>query len=212
MPTSRTFLQLAAPGLAALALGGCDPQMTAGGSPTRAKVTVAGASVTVAAPAGFCIDKDSTRVSRDGAFVLMSDCAILGQPGGTGGPAKGALTVAVSSGPLTGEGDAAGSLADVADFAKTPEGRALLGRSGRADRVRIVTTLERNGVLYLLVEDRGSQPVAGIDRQFWRAFLEVNDRMTVLSELGFVGRDGGPQEGFAALSALARTMQAANPG
>lgn len=199
-------------GLALLALAACDPsQMPGGASPSRAKVTVAGRPVVVAAPAGFCVDADSTRVSADGAFVLMSDCALLGMTGGAGPAGGGALTVAVSSGALTGEGDASGALEDIAEFARTAEGRALLGRSGRADRVRILTEVARGDVLYLLIEDRGSQPVAGIDRQFWRAFLEVNDRMTVLTELGFAGGESDPRQGFEHLSALARAMQAANP-
>ena len=44
----------------------------------------------------------------------------------------------------------------------------------------------------MLVEDRGPQPIAGIDRQFWRAFLEVNGRMAALSVLGFEGAGARP--------------------
>lgn len=208
MPSLDALRRLGSLALAALALAACDPAQMGNGSSSRAKVTVAGRPVVVAAPAGFCIDSDSTRVSADGAFVLMSDCALLGQAGGGSG---GALTVAVSAGALTGEGDATGSLDEIAEFARTPEGRALLGRSGRADRVRVLSEVARGDVLYLLVEDRGSQPVAGIDRRFWRAFLEIDGRMTVLSELGFVGRESDPQRGFTQLAALAQAMQAANP-
>ena len=53
--------------------------------------------------------------------------------------------------------------------------------------MRILTTQLQGGVLYVLVEDRGAQPIAGIDRQFWRAFLEVNGRLVALSVLGFEG-------------------------
>ena len=63
----------------------------------------------------------------------------------------------------------------------------MLGRSGQPDRVRILATQTRGDVLYLLIEDRGRLPIAGIDRRFWRAFLEVNGRMTALSVLGFEG-------------------------
>ena len=67
------------------------------------------------------------------------------------------------------------------------------------------------GALFVLVEDRGPQPIAGLDRRFWRAFLEVNDRMTVLSVLGF---DGGvdAQAGLQQLAALASAIRGANPG
>ena len=66
-------------------------------------------------------------------------------------------------------------------------------------------------MLYVLVEDRGRQPIAGIDRQFWRAFLEVNGRMTVLSVLGFEGAGVAPQQGLDQLAALAAAIQRANP-
>ena len=71
----------------------------------------------------------------------------------------------------------------------------MLGRSGQPDRVRILATQPQRDVLYVLVEDRGRQPIAGIDRQFWRAFLEVNGRMTALSVLGFAGAGVGAAGG-----------------
>ena len=98
------------------------------------------------------------------------------------------MTASVSTGGFAGEGDtAAGSLEDLAEFAETREGRTVLGRSGQPDRVRILNTQLSGDVLYVLVEDRGAQPIAGIDRQFWRAFLEVNGRLVALSVLGFEG-------------------------
>ena len=193
--------------LVALLVAGCDPATMAAGSPSRQKVTVAGQVVTIAAPPGHCIDTTSTRIDPAGAFVLMNDC------GGTGAarPPRASLTASVSSGGLTGEGDAAaGSLAELRDFVTTPDGLALVGRSGRARGVRVLDEKLTNGVLFVLVEDSGPQPIAGLDRRFWRAFLEVNGRMTVLSVLGFGSLD--PQEGLDEIAALASAIRAANPG
>ena len=67
-------------------------------------------------------------------------------------------------------------------------------------------------MLYVLVEDRGPQPIAGIDRRFWRAFLEVKGRMAALSVLGFEGAGLGPQDGLNQIAAFARSIRAANPG
>jgi hypothetical protein len=203
MPTSR-LAALVAP---ALALAACNPEMMAGSS-TRQKVTVAGRAVTIAAPPGFCIDEGSTRVDSAGAFVLMRDCD--GNPEAR--PPRAALTASVSSGGLTGEGDAASdTLLELGDYLATPDGLALVGRSARAGRVRVLAQQVSNDVLFVLVEDRGPQPIAGLDRTFWRAFLEVNDRMTVLSVLGFDG-GGGPEEGLRQLAALASAIRGANPG
>ena len=123
-----------------------------------------------------------------------------------------ALTAAVSTGAIGGEGDdPVQSLEDLGSSRQAPEGRALLGRSGRSDGVSILATRQRDGVLYLLVEDRGSQPIAGLDRRFWRAFLEVNGRMTALSVLGFEGAGVDAQQGLNHLAAFAAAIQRANP-
>jgi hypothetical protein len=197
--------------LAAITLGACDPSMMAGtGGASRADVTVAGRAVTIAAPPGLCIDTPSTVIDADGAFFLISDCDLIA--GTLGNPASGALTASVSSGGLGGEGDdEAATLDDLAGFLQTSDGRAILGRSGQARGVRELTSLRRDDVLYVLVEDRGPQPIAGIDHRFWRAFLEVNGRMTVLSVLGFAQSGRSDQESLNELAALAASIQAANP-
>jgi hypothetical protein len=189
---------------AALLLAACDPAAM-GAGPTRQRVTVAGRAVTIAAPPGLCIDEGSTRVDSAGAFVLMRDCSEAGTP-------KAALTASVSSGGLTGEGDAASdTLRDLQAFLATPDGLALVGRSGRSSGVRVLAQQLTSDVLFVLVEDRGPQPIAGLDRRFWRAFLEVNGRMTVLSELAFAG-GVGPEQGLEQLAALASAIRGANPG
>ena len=207
-------------GLAAaamLVLAACDPA-TMGAAPgksgataSRARLDVAGRAVTIVPPGGFCIDPDSISSSDDGAFVLMTDCGRAGEGGGQGRVGA-AMTASVSTGGFAGEGDTdAGSLADLAEFVASGEGRAVLGRSGQPDRVRVLNTQVSGDVLYVLVEDRGAQPIAGIERQFWRAFLEVNGRLVALSVLGFEGAGLAPQSALDQIAALARATQAANP-
>jgi hypothetical protein len=199
-------------GLAALALAACDPAML-GTAPSRATVNVAGGPVIVAGPPGFCIDRPALNVTEAGAFALLGDCRQLG--GGAGGldrsPAGAALTASISAGGLAGEGDdPAPSLAELAEFVQTPDGRALLGRSGRPDRVRILATRAEGDVLYVLVEDRGPQLIAGVEPRFWRAFLEVRDRMAVLSVLGFQGAALDEQASLNLLASFVASMRSAN--
>lgn len=211
MPISRRLG--AALVLAGLAVAGCDPSLTgAAGGPSRARVTVAGEAVTIAAPPGFCVDPKSTAVNAEGAFVLMSDCGLLGRAGAGRPPVGAVLTASVSPSGLAGEGDdPGGSLEELRDYAGTREGRAALGRSGQPDRVRILSTEVKGDVLYLLVEDLGPLPIPGIDRRFWRAFLEVNGRTVALSVLGFEGGGVDPQQALNQLAALAASIKAANP-
>lgn len=209
MPISERFPAVVRLVAAALVLAACDPASLSG-TPTRTSVNVAGGPITVAAPPGFCIDRESTRIEEFGAFVLMSDCALLAGDASDGSIGA-ALTASISAGGLGGEGDdPAQSLADLADFVASGEARTMLGRSGQPGGVRVLATRESDGVLYVLVEDRGRQPVAGIDRRFWRAFLEIDERMVVLSVLGFEGAGIEPQQGLNLLATLAATMKASN--
>lgn len=199
---------LAFAGLAATAA--CDPSMMQGSSPSRARFDVGGDGVTIAAPTGWCIDPSTARRSADGAFVLLTDCGLLGKPGTTVGRKGMALTASISGGSLlAAEGDA-DALSDFQDFAASREGRTVLGRSGQASRVRILSTRESGGVYYVLVEDRGKLPIAGLDRQFWRAFLDVNGHTVALSSLGFTG-ESDAQASLNELATFAKWIQAANP-
>jgi len=189
--------------LALSALAACDPSAMATGSTSRQTVSVAGREVTVAAPSGLCIDAPSTRVEPLGAFLLLKDCGATAATGL-------AMTASVSSHGLGGSGPATeATLASLRRYLDTPQGRAMAGRSGRAGGVRIVADQVSGDVLFVLVEDRGPQPIAGLDRQFWRAILEVNGRMTVLSALGF--GPVPPDEELTALAAFASSIRAANP-
>lgn len=201
----------AAAAVALVLLAACDPTAM-GAAPDRATVSVAGRDVTILAPPGFCVDPASTNVSSTGAFVLVSDCGLLGTRQVIAeGDAEETVGAVMTASVSAAQGEGPGSVAEVERFAATAQGRAALGRSGRGDRVRIVATQTRRGVLYLLIEDRGPQPIAGIEPAFWRAFLDVKGQMTVLSVLGFEGAGVGPTEGLALLQRFADSVQAANP-
>ena len=209
--SERRFSRVAGAATVVLAVGGL-AQAAWAGPATRTKVTVAGQAVTIAAPAGFCVDTKSTTMTTEGAFVLMSDCSLLGGAKTGKRPIGAALTASVSNGGIAGEGDSeTGTLDDLEDFAATADGRAVLSRSGEAERVRVLSKVKSGDVLYVLIEDRGKLPVAGIDRTFWRAFFDVNGRMVALSELGFEGSGLERQQALDQLAALAAAIRAANP-
>ena len=208
----RGWSRAAGLALAVLALAACDPA-SMGDAPTRTTVNVAGGPVGIAGPRGCCIDRDTLNVSEAGAFALLGDCGELGGGGGAlaRSPQGAALTASISAGGLAGEGDdPASSLAELAEYAQTREGRALLGRSGRADTVRILATRPQDDVLFVLVEDRGPQMIGGVSPRFWRAFLEVRDRMAVLSVLGFETGGLDEQTSLNLLASFVASMQAAN--
>lgn len=195
---------------AALALAGCVPATT-GTGPDRATLTVAGRNVTIAAPRGYCVDPAATNVSASGAFVMATDCALLGSEGVTAEGDSEALGAVLTASVSASELAPGAALPELTRFLETREGRAALGRSGRPDRVKVLATRTRGDALYVLVDDRGPQPIAGVEPRFWRAFLEVDGRMAVLTVLTFEGAGVDPSSGLALIQRFADRVQAANP-
>ncbi len=198
--------------VAAFLLAACDPAGVSGAAPGRVTVNAGGQPITIAAPAGFCVDSRSTSVTSTGAFVLLGDCVLLDKeaPAVPRPTVGAALTASVSSGGLGDGGPATQSLADLERYVRTPRGRAMVGRGGDPDRVRILATETRAGVLYVLVEDRGAQPIVGADPRFWRGFLEVNGRLLGISEFGFDETRRDLRESFVLLVGFADAIQRAN--
>ena len=223
-------------GAALLLLAACEQPGVSGTTANQTTVTAGGQRITILAPAGFCVDSRSTSVTSSGAFVLVSDCHLLARDAGAAPrlagaaasagtatppdpmaaaasdrpPVDAALTASISPTGLGDAGPATRSLADLAAYAKTPEGLALIGRGGQSQGVRLLDSVTRDGVLYLRVEDRGPQPIAGLGPRFWRAFFEVNGRLVAVSELVFAG-GLDEQSGFNLVSAFVRAIKAANP-
>lgn len=180
-------------------------------APNRARIDVAGEPVTVAAPAGFCIDQAATATSASGAFTMISDCGLLGASGGTTPPVAALMTVSISADPdLVAQGGEA-TLDDLEAFLATSRGRAGLGRSGDANATRIVQSSRQGDVHYVLVEDRGPSPLPGVEPRFWRAFMTVNGHLAALSIQGFNGAAPDLQAQLRHLAAFAASLRAANP-
>jgi hypothetical protein len=205
-PISRALALALAAGLS---LAACTGVTYTGAD--RARVSVAGVPVTIAAPGGFCVDPEGTTPSEAGAFVLVSDCALLGLGEGRTPPVAALMTASVSADPeLIAEGGET-TLDDLEAFLGTPAGRAVLGRSGDAARTRALQTTRQGDILYVLVEDRGQQPLPGVEPRFWRAFLTVNGRLAALSIQGFAGAGPELDASLRYLAAFAASIRANNP-
>ncbi len=201
MPISERLRAVGALALLPLLVAGCDPAALSG-APSRATVDVADLPVVVTAPAGFCIDRDSTRRVDDGAFVLMTDCALLSGAVDPARPPLGAaFTATILPGNLAGEGSApSASLDGVREFVGTPEGRAMLGGGAGRD-VRVLRTAPGDGALFVLIEDGAGPPMPGVAARYWRAFVALDGRFAVLTALPF---ESGRMDEQAALDGLAR--------
>ena len=177
-------------------LAGCQMELGGFAAPGQAKViSVLGGAMTVAAPSGYCVDKQSARQLVDGAVVLMGRCS--------GGSSHAAAVISVT----IGEAGSASVVADggvaLAAYFQTSAGRAALSRTGSADSVKIAQAANSNGAFTLRIVE------AGVG-DYWRAILGLSGRLVTLSVQGPTGSTLDPATGRSLLGESLAAMQNAN--
>jgi hypothetical protein len=145
---------------------------------------VAGDTVAIAGPAGYCVDPVGTRETSNGAFVLLGSCAALNGPGAPHPGRLAVLTASVAAQP--GEPAVAELVDELAAVFTTEAGLAMLSRSGEADSVTLLETEPRDGVLYLRLRDTSGFDGPPVAEEYWRAILDAGGRMVMLSVIPLV--------------------------
>lgn len=218
-------LRTALAGVSLLALlAGCEAgQMGFGGqvpagefavltaSPERAVLSAQGQRVAVEPASGFCVAEDSIETSDRSAFVLIGDCALASDGIDLSSGMPGITTVSISGDPgFSSGGASAADLSALERYLAQPEGRALLGRGGDGAEVSIIETRREGDTLFVLVEDQAAQPVPLLATRFWRGFVELNGRLTVVTVSGFVDAPMDEGQMLRHLGAQVRQLQLAN--
>jgi len=185
-----------------------------GGEAARAITVTAGAgpatAVTIAGPAGYCIDRGASRDGAEGGFVLLGTCAALtgvAQPGTPARPAV--LTATVRPGAPQGAPFSA-SFPAMSRFLRTVPGRAAMSRSGRAGTVSLAEVLSRGEVLYLGVRDTSASAGQPVEPDYWRAILALRGQIVTLSAQGLRDRPLPGAEKRRVLEAFVAAVRAAN--
>lgn len=164
----------------------------AGKSPV---ISVFDGTMKVAAPVGYCVDKQSARQDTNGAVVLIGRCS------GASNLAPAVISVTI------GQAGSAGVIADggaaMAAFFQTEAGRAALSRAGRADTVQIVQSGIVDAAVILRINE------AGVG-DYWRTIAGISGRLVTVSvqapsEAGF-----DPATGRKLLAASLAAMRNAN--
>ena len=195
------------------------PYYVVSAAPDRAVVSAKGRQVAIEPADGFCLARESVETTGRSAFALIGDCALdtstASAPRGSRGELQlprglpGIITVSISGDPGFGERSDE-SLNDLSAFLDTSEGRKLLGRSGRGGTVTVVETRRIGDGVYVLVDDAAENAVPVLDSTFWRAFVELNQRLTVVTVSGFKDRPLGRDEMLKYLVEQIQTLQVAN--
>lgn len=187
-----TWTSRAAALLTAAALAGC----AAAGGGLRSRPVLGGA-VTLAAPAGYCIDPGDVMEAGDSAVGLIGRCA--------GGNAAPAILTATVGGAGSGRG-VAGSGEALAAFFASAEGRAALSRTGEARTVTVNEALAAGDAFLIRLTDTGAVPPEG-----WRAVLALRGRLVTLTVAGTPGAPLDAAAGRAILDRFLAAIRRANP-
>lgn len=173
----------------------------------RAVVTAGGRTVDIVPPDGFCIIDDTVETGEQAVSALIGRCANAVD---TGMP-NGLLTASVSPAPLFRPGEPIASELDSLEaFLDSDSGRPLLTRNETASEPEIVETYRIDNMLVMLIEDPDtSAPIVATPR-YWRAFMQLNDRMVTVSASAFSGDDANERAVFALLRAFTDELRTAN--
>jgi len=176
-----------------IALAGCGAR---GPAPKEVKVTVGDTPVVIAASGTHCVDEQSLRQNRAGAFALLDECAALGpvKRGTVPPPGNGLVTVSISPGPIArGEETQSAGLETLRGFLKGP-GRIALSRGGDPTKVSVEKSYIRDELLLLKVKDSGATRVPGLSTLYWRGFTQVRGQTASVSVSTFRSSGGGSAE------------------
>lgn len=172
-------------------------------SPERAVVSARGRLIAIDPAEGFCLTEESIEVSQRSVFALLGDCSVVAVASGAKRSSRGELqlpravpgimTVSISGDSVFG-GDSSRSdtLDDLERFLATANGKQMLGRGAGGDTVSIIQSRRVGGSLFVHVRDADEDVVPLLAPRFWRAFVEVNRRLAVVTFSGF--RDNPMEE------------------
>ena len=173
-------------------------------------IAVAGDSIVIGGPRGYCVDKSSSRLRGQTAFVLLGGCAVLSGDDHDEVPTfPGILTASVDQ---RGFGTATPETLDkLAKFVTTTDGRAVLARDGRAESVNVLGVLRDNSAVLIHLQDESGFQIPGIEATYWRGLFELNGRLITASVLGFKDHPLPAREGLTTLQAFLARIRKETP-
>lgn len=187
----------------------------------RAVISALGRKVAIEPAEGFCLATSSLEVTDRSAFALIGDCT-LEAPGVRGSEDErgeltlprgvpGIITVSISGNPgLTASESRDAALTALSDYLTTSEGRAMLGRGRTSGPVDLLDRRRIGDGIYVFVEESDDDVLPILDQRFWRAFLEINGRMVVVTVSGFRDSPLEKDEMLRYLVSQVKTMDHAN--
>jgi hypothetical protein len=168
-------------------------------STKRAVFKVRKKRIVVEPPQGYCLDDRSIAVTPKAGFALVAEClgsqsAELAQEAGSGNLAEAALPRAfpgILTVSISGEhayGPDADALDDFEELLGSEAGSKLLGRGDNSAPGKVIATRRIGGALYVLIEATTANGSPILAQRFWRAFININERLVLVTVSSFTDR------------------------
>ncbi len=169
-------------------------------------VTVAGGSVVIGGPQGYCVDRPGSRLNGESPFVLLGSCASIARDAGAGAPRQPGVLTATVSPPGEGPGFA-DTLPQLENFLGSAPGRAALARDGRPESVEVLSTRREGATLIVHLRDTSANVVPGTDPVYWRGLFEANGRLVTVSVMSFADQPMGSDLAIATLRGMVERIR-----
>jgi hypothetical protein len=195
---------------AVLALAGCEPSgggfsfLSGPAGPVVTRAELLDGAVVVAAPSGYCIDRNATRA--DTGFAVEASCALLAR-GGTAPRYDGLITV--QFGPDASAG-VTGEEQSLRKFLASDSGKTLLAGDGPPGRVSVGKTGVWGHVVEVYLNSAPQGVFDGFQPVEWRAFFDLRGRLVTVRLRGYDRSPLSFVEGQALLRASVEALIAAN--
>jgi hypothetical protein len=186
---------------ATLLIAGCtEIGMLGAPTPPTPALALYGGDVIAAAPEGYCIETKASK-PRTG-FAVMVACGVIAGVNDRP-PLNGFAVVQVGA-----AGSAVvGSNPDAFEaFLNTTAGETLLSVNGNASTVTVGGLKQTSGAVTVRFTDQAAPPVAGLQTTEWRAFVDVNGRLTTIAVRGLAGMPLSASQGQALLESVLGAM------
>lgn len=174
----------------------------------RLRVVARSRPVVIEPAAGLCIDARTVELGDGGVFAAISGCA--GNRAGVS-DFPGLVTVSLAAGRMLDPGPARDrELRRMRDLLGTVPGRAMLARGGLPEQVRLIEVREVDEGLYVNVEEDVGEGAVLFEPVFWRALIELNARLVLVTVSGFQGGGLAGEEMLGVLAAQVARLKRVN--
>jgi len=190
-------------------------------TPKRVVFMARGQRVVVEPPEGYCLDVDAIEVTRRSAFSLVADClddrqVQVAQESGSGQAIAinlprsfpGIMTVSISGDPALGADPQA--LDAFETLLRTESGGKLLYRGNTNGGAGNIVATRRVGRALFVLIDEAPGATSFVSPRFWRGFIEINERLVLVTVSSFSDRPIAAEGMLAFLASQTAQLRKAN--